>query len=193
MRVERTKLPRWSAVLAAIGTSGMILAFPSIVTAAGSSVAIHEGPPGCSRPSYCYAPAFLTVPSGTKVTWTDDSDSPHTVTRCTASACNGAGPGSGADQLSSGQFSQGQSFSATLTAPGTYAYYCTVHGYAVMHGIVTVGGSTAASSNRGTPNTGSGAAGLPFAGVAGLLALVAWTLTGRRWLRRATTPAKRID
>jgi hypothetical protein len=61
------------------------------------------------------------------------------VTRCTASACPGAGPGTGGDPaFNSAVLAPGKTFSVTFHKTGTYIYYCMIHGYAVMHGKVTV-------------------------------------------------------
>jgi hypothetical protein len=69
---------------------------------------------------------------------------------------------------------------------GTYNYYCTVHGYAVMHGMVTV----ASASAGGAPPSGSAPTGadVPWASGLGMIgtgtaALSGLLLMGRR--RRA--------
>ncbi len=93
---------------------------------------------------FCYTPQTLTVSPGDRVTWTNNSLTPigHTVTRCTPSACGGVGGGNGTDRWpDSGTFHQGQTYSHTFTGPGSYVYYCTIHGYAQMHGTITVSGS----------------------------------------------------
>jgi plastocyanin len=65
---------------------------------------------------YAFAPAALSVPVGTTVTWTNYDTAPHTVTTS-----------SGPKTISSPQLQTGQSFSYTFTAVGTYQYYCAVH------------------------------------------------------------------
>lgn len=57
----------------------------------------------------------LTVKAGTTVTWTNNGDLPHTVT---------ADDGS----FDSATLASGGSFSFTFTQPGTYLYYCKLHG-----------------------------------------------------------------
>lgn len=94
---------------------------------------------------FCYSPQALSVGSGDRVTWTDNSITPvgHTITRCTPSACNGVGGGTGTDNWpDSGTIHQGQTYSHTFTGAGTYVYYCTIHGYSQMHGTITVRGSS---------------------------------------------------
>ena len=49
----------------------------------------------CANGLYCYKPVALTVTKGTKVVWTNTSGVPHTVTRCSKAACNGANGGTG--------------------------------------------------------------------------------------------------
>ena len=140
------------AVFAAVGASN-----PLVGHAAGVPVSMKESPPGCARQGYCFTPASVTVSPGDTVTWTDQSDANHTVTRCTASACSGVGAGTGADAgPASGQVSQGNSFSMTFNGAGTYNYYCTVHGYAVMHGTVTVSAASSSASSSGSSSGGSG-------------------------------------
>jgi plastocyanin len=55
------------------------------------------------------------VPVGTTVTWTNEDDTPHTVT---------------ADDhaFDSGLFGKGQTYSHTFAAPGRYGYFCVPHG-----------------------------------------------------------------
>jgi len=94
---------------------------------------------------FCYSPQSLTVSSGDRVTWTNKSITPlgHTITRCTPAACGGVGGGTGADKWAgSGTIHDGQTYSNTFTGAGTYVYYCTIHGYAQMHGTITVPGSS---------------------------------------------------
>jgi plastocyanin len=63
-----------------------------------------------------FGPAALTVPVGTKVTWTNDDSDPHTVT-------------SEADPklLKSPPLDTGESFAFTFDKPGTYRYFCSIH------------------------------------------------------------------
>ncbi len=78
---------------------------------------------------YTYQPANIQVVWGTTVTWTNEDSAihsvvlPHVVTAET-------------DIRESGPLQQGQSFSYTFLARGTFQYYCIEHPY--MIGIVTV-------------------------------------------------------
>lgn len=73
---------------------------------------------------YAFAPAVLTIAKGTKVTWTNGSDAPHTVTSDT-NAFN-----------TPSNLEQNQTFSMTFTTAGTYAYHCAIHSY--MKATITV-------------------------------------------------------
>src|SRR5579859_4461882 len=67
---------------------------------------------GAQGASFIFAPATLTIHTGTTITWKNTSTAPHTVV------------GSGFD---SGVLMPGQSFTHTFTQTGTFAYTCTIH------------------------------------------------------------------
>jgi amicyanin len=73
---------------------------------------------------YKFDPPVLTVPVGTTVVWTNRDDVPHTVTSTDKTF------------KSSGALDQGDSYSYTFTAAGTYNYYCTVHPFMTAKVIV---------------------------------------------------------
>lgn len=80
-----------------------------------------------------FSPANLTIAHGTTVTWMNGDALNHTVTNAMGSA----------DTYDSGFIAGGGSFSHTFASPGTFAYYCGVHGAdgnppTGMHGTVTV-------------------------------------------------------
>ncbi len=104
----------------------------------GARVLIEEAPPQCSI-GFCYTPADVDVASGATVTWFNNTATNHSVTRCTPAACSGGGPGDGPDAFAdSGPLANGATYFFTYARPGRYAYYCSVYGYKVMHGSVTV-------------------------------------------------------
>jgi len=74
-------------------------------TAAGSSVTISN---------FAFSPASITVPAGTKVTWTNKDSPTHTV-----SAKDGT--------FDSGNLSTGATFSYTFSQKGTFEYGCKLH------------------------------------------------------------------
>jgi plastocyanin len=65
---------------------------------------------------YAFAPKKLTIKVGTRVTWKNVSDAPHTVT------------GKGAWKVNK-QLLQGKSVSFVFKKAGTYHYYCMLHPY----------------------------------------------------------------
>ncbi|HEY2571107.1 MAG TPA: cupredoxin family copper-binding protein [Solirubrobacteraceae bacterium] len=88
--------------------------------ASGSTAATDAGVQIVYR---AYQPAELTVLVGQPVTWRNSGLGPHTVT-------------ADAGQFDSSTLQAGATFSYTFSAPGTYAYSCTIH--PTMHGKVVV-------------------------------------------------------
>jgi plastocyanin len=73
--------------------------------------------------NFSFAPAVLTVPVGTTVTWVNDDDEPHTVVE--------------SDTLfKSHALDTGDKFSFIFTTPGKFQYFCTIHAH--MVGTVVV-------------------------------------------------------
>jgi plastocyanin len=75
--------------------------------------------------NFTFAPAALTARAGEEVTWRNEDDAPHTVV--------GSDPGS---PLKSPALDTGDQYTAKLTQPGTYKYFCSLHPH--MTGTVTV-------------------------------------------------------
>lgn len=88
---------------------------------------------------FAFAPATLTITAGDTVTWTNEDPVVHTATSTTGA-------------FDSGDLAEGESFSLTFTAPGTYAYLCTPH--PGMTGQITV---VAAAPAPTAPSGGGGA------------------------------------
>jgi len=87
---------------------------------------------------YCYKPGPLTVKRGTKVVWKNVSATAHTVTRCSVAAC-GVNGGTGKQTgFHSKTINPGKTYAFIFRKPGTYRYDCIFHGYAAMHGTITV-------------------------------------------------------
>ena len=66
--------------------------------------------------NFTFDPPTLTIPVGTKVTWVNHDDVPHTATST-------AKP----KRFESGTLDTDEKFSHVFTAPGTYEYFCAVH------------------------------------------------------------------
>jgi plastocyanin len=128
---------RAAAAFSALSLS-IVIATSTSAAAATSNVTISSAQ--CAGGAiFCYKPSTLTVTNGSGVKWTDATSVQHTVTRCTAAACNGTGPGSGTDStFTTATLAPNGTFTHTFHGTGTYNYYCSIHGFAAMHGSVTV-------------------------------------------------------
>ncbi len=71
-----------------------------------------------------FTPSSLTIPQDSTVTWTWGGSSDHNVTFNDGSAIS--------DVQSTGTFSW------TFGQTGAFAYFCSVHGAAIMSGVITV-------------------------------------------------------
>jgi plastocyanin len=90
---------------------------------------------------FAFNPATLTIPVGTKVTWTNKDAATHTVTSDTGA-------------FDSKDLPNGASFSFTFSQAGTFSYKCAIHPRMIASITVTgAGGATAANA----PATSSGA------------------------------------
>ena len=77
----------------------------------------HSGEPGAAKveiEDFKFEPAELTVPAGTRVTWTNEDVDAHTVV-------------SDDGLFRSGGLDTGDSFSYTFAKAGTYHFTCSVH------------------------------------------------------------------
>jgi len=87
-------------------------------TAAAKSAAVEID-------NFVFRPRQLTVAVGTRVTWTNKDDVPHTATSA-----------DDAHTFDSKALDTDDKYSFTFTAPGTYGYFCKVHPH--MTGVVIV-------------------------------------------------------
>ncbi len=86
-------------------------------TLVSSPTATTEGGTGATQVTmagFAFDPATVTIGVGETVTWVNEDAARHNVV-----ADNG--------EFSSDLFGQGESFSFTFQAPGTYPYHCSVH------------------------------------------------------------------
>jgi plastocyanin len=72
---------------------------------------------------YAFHPARITVTPGTKITFSNHDQQPHTATSTNSSAFDKT-------------VIAGASATVRLTKPGTYTYYCQFHAF--MHGTLVV-------------------------------------------------------
>ena len=97
------KIPLFAAALAVM--PGFALAAEAAPGAAGPTVEIKN---------MKFAPAELTITAGTKVTWVNEDNSPHTVT-------------DKGKVFRSAALDTKDNFSYTFAAPGEFTYFCTIH------------------------------------------------------------------
>jgi len=126
--------------LGAVLVKGLPYSLPAATQAATSSSSSPSGttiiiPQGAGSGSN-FSPSALTVASGTTITFVDqDSLAPHNVYFTTlpagATSPNPAG--------SPPTLTKGDTYSVTLTTPGTYDYDCQFHS-TWMLGVITVTG-----------------------------------------------------
>jgi plastocyanin len=79
--------------------------------------------------NFAFAPASVTVPAGTTITWTNQDTAPHTVTSDTG-------------LWDSGTVNIGGSYSHTFSTPGTFPYHCAIHPFMKAEVIVQASGTT---------------------------------------------------
>jgi plastocyanin len=102
--------------LSACGNSGEKNQRASVTTAGDTPVRIVN---------FQFAPEKLTVRPGTKVTWTNDDTTVHSIKDTSPLATP-----------VSQDLGKGATFSITYERPGSYSYICGIHQY--MAGTVTV-------------------------------------------------------
>jgi plastocyanin len=82
-----------------------LLMLSASVWAADKQIEIHD---------YAFVPADITVPIGTKITWINRDETPHTVAE-------------NDKQFRSPALDTDEQYTRTFDKPGTYQYYCTLH------------------------------------------------------------------
>ena len=94
----------------------------TLITIAAAATFLAADPPAGTNASsvvvridnFSFTPQTLTVHAGTKVTWINKDDVPHTVT-------------SNDKTFKSGVLDTDGQFSYTFSTPGTNGYFCSVH------------------------------------------------------------------
>ncbi|MDQ4131999.1 MAG: hypothetical protein M3179_02080 [Actinomycetota bacterium] len=110
---------------------------PASPASAETPIFIVDG--NCGK--HCFDPELAFGNVGEPVKWTSFSIEVHDIRRCTLGPCpfNG-GTGTDPTFVSSPEIEPSAEWSHTFTAPGSYNYYCEIHGYSVMHGTVQIAG-----------------------------------------------------
>jgi plastocyanin len=156
-------LPRTRrAPLAAAALAVSLLVAAAGVALAAGSVSIAE-----SGGQYHFQPATINVTAGSSVTWTNNSDAPHTVSSDTS-----GGP-------LAGSVLPDATYTATFNKAGDFAYHCNIHSY--MHGTVHVAAlpGTDSVTSAATTGTNSGVL-LGLAALGSLFAVGGFALRLRR-------------
>jgi plastocyanin len=120
--------PRIGPMLATVGVASLLaVASPERI---GAGQAVAAATTGVKIDNFAFTPLTLTVNAGTTVTWKNEDDSPHRI-----ADKNGT--------FKSAALDTDDTFSHTFTAPGVYAYICTIHPY--MTGKIVVKSAKPAS------------------------------------------------
>lgn len=110
----------------------MLLAISTVLAACSNSSTPAPAQPSpspggiqnaVSISNLAFSPALITIPVGTKVTWTNNDPTTHTVTADDGKSFN------------SGDIAAGATYAFTFMTVGTFPYHCTIHG---MKGKVVV-------------------------------------------------------
>jgi plastocyanin len=154
------RLWRVAATLVLVGTlTGPVAARPAAASSARVTAANMQ-----------FTPARLEVYVGDTVVWLAGDDD-HTVTARDGSF----------DSSSRGPMAEGDEFRWRFRAPGTYAYYCRVHGNRGMQGVIVVvdpsAPSTTATTTRPVPVSAAATTSTTLAGVTTSTAAATTTTT----------------
>jgi plastocyanin len=133
-----------TAVVIALVGSAVLLLDEGSEAGAQTTVPVPIGDNWFCNSGFANGTCDTNVGAGDTVVWTNSGTNPHTVTECGDAFTPCPQPG-GFDSGLPGM-SNGQTFSQTFSTPGTYEYFCLIHG-ASMQGRVIV----AAAQQTPTP------------------------------------------
>ena len=104
-----------------VGAVALALSVPAYADdAQAPQVAAAVAPASVTIDNFAFAPATLTVAPGTKITWDNKDEEPHTVMS-----------GDGGATFKSPALDTDDKFSFTFDKPGTYKYFCSIHPHMV--------------------------------------------------------------
>jgi plastocyanin len=92
-----------------------VLAFTLVGLANKASAGENPSSLQITIDNFSFAPATLTVPAGTEVTWVNHDDIPHTVVSEDKTT------------FKSRALDTDEKFSFKFAKPGTYTYFCSIH------------------------------------------------------------------
>jgi plastocyanin len=113
---------RWT-IGAIAATAGVLLATTPWLSQHG--IAAVSSPSDVLIDNFTFGPGVLTIPRGTKVTWTNKDDDPHTVASVDDPKL-----------FKSPALDTDETFAFTFSEAGTFKYFCTIHPR--MQGTVVV-------------------------------------------------------
>jgi plastocyanin len=87
----------------------------ALVGLAGTAAEQNPAASQITIDNFSFAPVTLTVTAGTKVTWVNHDDIPHTVVSDDKAT------------FKSQALDTDEKFSFTFAKPGTYTYFCSIH------------------------------------------------------------------
>jgi plastocyanin len=113
--LKRRALPLAAAAM-------LVLSAPAFAADADqpTQVAAAAAPTTVTIDNFAFAPAALTVAPGTKITWNNKDEEPHTVMSA-----------DGGKMFKSEALDTDDKFSFTFDKPGTYKYFCSIHPHMV--------------------------------------------------------------
>ncbi len=165
---------RWQAIAVVAAILGlMLVGIRGEVASAGETAGASRAA-GVDIVSFAFKPATLKIPQGSRVVFSNTSDTAHTATR--------------KDGFDTGRIKPGKSKTVGFARKGTFAYHCSIH--PTMNGTVVV--KAASGGKPTTPATDTAAlvagdagdAGPGVIALLGLAALGGLLVTLRRTARR---------
>jgi plastocyanin len=106
-----TKFFLWALVAAAVLGVTLVAMYGQPTVSANTTPA--AGGQQIAIDNFSFGPETITVPAGTKVTWVNHDDIPHTVVA--------------AGKFKSHALDTSDHFDHTFDEPGTYEYFCSLH------------------------------------------------------------------
>lgn len=148
-------------LLVLLGLLWLIVGASATTTAAADMAITIQG--------FAFNPATITVPVGTKVTWTNKDAATHTVT-------------SDSGVFDSKNLPTGNTFSYTFSQAGTFAYHCNIH-KTMTATIVVMAAAVAPAASAPTAAKAPAAAAAPSTtgSAAPVLPKTGETHTSRNW------------
>lgn len=126
MRIQRLLSIRYGMhLLVLVGLLWLIVGADTTTTSAADMAITIQG--------FAFSPATITVPVGTKVTWTNQDPATHTVTSDTGA-------------FDSKNLTTGGTFSFTFSQAGSFAYHCSIHTRMTATILVTAAAVPAAAN-----------------------------------------------